>query len=407
PPALTWLELESMGGPTPANRREAEALAAEVRKCALFDAEWYARQLPKNLDPALHYVVIGERLGRRPSASFDPSYYLDRYPDIASQAVSPLMHYHAHGRREGRRIISVAESLSFPRLAAKEKPTILLISHDASRSGAPILGWNLARALSERYRIVSLIMHGGVLEADFANISAASIGPLTWDDWHPAEMRRLAERLIESYHPVYAIANSVVTHLAIPPLVAQGVPTVALVHEFAAYIRPLERMRDVYDWASHVIFPAHVVADSSFRAFRDLKTRTGLHYMSQGHSEVPSTDQSSSGPTPVDASASRIRAFGNSDAFVVLGAGSVEIRKGLDLFISAASTAKRLHPEANIHFLWIGDGYDPVNDTNYSCYLAEQIALSHLDDSLSIIPSVENLAPFYERADVFFMCSRL
>jgi hypothetical protein len=32
PPALTWLELEAMGGQPPSNRLEAEALAAEVRK---------------------------------------------------------------------------------------------------------------------------------------------------------------------------------------------------------------------------------------------------------------------------------------------------------------------------------------------------------------------------------------
>jgi Glycosyl transferases group 1/Rhamnan synthesis protein F len=79
----------------------------------------------------------------------------------------------------------------------------------------------------------------------------------------------------------------------------------------------------------------------------------------------------------------------------------------LDLFISAASIAKRLRPEADVHFLWIGDGYDPVNDTAYSCYLAEQIIVSGLEGSLTILPSVEDLNPFYDRADVFFMCSRL
>ena len=407
PPALTWLELESMGGPTPSNKLEAEALAAEVRKSDYFDANRYARQIPKELDPALHYVIVGERLGWRPSPLFDPSYYWDRYPDIASQGIPPLLHYQAHGRREGRRPISVAESLSFPRLAARGKPIVLLISHDASRTGAPILGWNLARALSDRYRIVSLIMHGGVLEADFGEVSAALVGPLTWDDWHPVEMSRLAERLIENYRPVYAIANSVITHLVVPPLVAQGVPTVALVHEFAAYIRPLERMRDVYDWASHVVFSARIVAESSFRAFPDLKTRTGLHYISQGRPQLPLAEQTLSGRTTIDVSASPVRGFAGSDAFIVLGAGTVEIRKGLDLFISAASTAKRLYPEANIHFLWIGDGYDPVTDTGYSCYLAEQIVLSDLEASLTIIPSVEDLNPFYDRADVFFMCSRL
>jgi glycosyltransferase involved in cell wall biosynthesis len=404
PPALTWLELESMGGPTPSNRLEAETLASEVRKSDYFDAKWYERNIPKGLDPALHYVVLGEQLGWRPSPSFDPSYYREKYPDIASNGISPLLHYSGHGRREGRRPTSVAEGLTFPLLGAHGKPIVLLISHDASRTGAPILGWNLARALSDRYRIVSLIMHGGILEADFAKISAAVIGPLTHHDWHLVEMSRLAERLIESYRPVYAIANSVETYSVVPPLVARGIPTVALVHEFAAYTRPLERMRNIYDWASHVVFPARIVAESSFRAFPDLKGRACLHYISQGPPQLPSVAQTSSRGAAIEVSP---HALADVDSFIVLGAGTVEIRKGQDLFISAASTVKQLHPDANVRFLWIGDGYDPVNDAGYSSYLAEQIVLSGLEGRLTMIPSVEDLNPYYDRADVFFICSRL
>ena len=194
----------------------------------------------------------------------------------------------------------------------------------------------------------------------------------------------------------------------IPPLVLKGVPVVALVHEFAAYIRPLSRMRDAFDWATHVLFPAHIVADSSFRAFQDLKTRTGLHVLPQGRADPPRREQIST--TPVAAhkgSAPRLRSPDEEDTFVILGAGSVEIRKGVDLFISAAAAARRLRPEAKFRFVWVGHGYDPINDTNYSCYLSEQIARSDLGDTLTILPPVEDLAPLYAQADVFFMSSRL
>jgi glycosyltransferase involved in cell wall biosynthesis len=406
-PALTWLELESMGGPTPSNRLEAEALAGEVRRSEYFDGEWYARNLPKGLDPALHYVVLGEQLGWRPSLSFDPSYYREKYHDIASGGTSPLLHYSAHGRREGRRGTSVVESISFPRLERRGKPIVLLILHEASRTGAPILGWNLARALSDRYRIVSLFLRGGVLEPHFAEISAAVVGPLTREDWHPAEMSRLAERLIDSYRPVYAIANSVMTYSIVPSLAMQGVPTVALIHEFAANVRPVEHMRSMYDWASHVVFPAALVAEASFRAFADLKTRSGLHCISQGQSQLPQTRPTSPRRRTLEVSTPSLPALADPDPFIVLGVGTAHIRKGLDLFISAASTVKRLRPQSNIHFLWIGDGYDPAKDTDYSCYIAEQIVQSGLEDRLTITPAVEELDPFYNRADVFFMCSRL
>ena len=192
-PALTWLELEAMGGPPPpTTRRDAQELAEQVRASTLFAAAWYGRQLPGGVDPALHYAIVGGPMGWRPSAAFDPSFYLDRYPDVAAAGVAPLRHFETTGRKEGRRPVSIADRLAFPPLVSDDRPVLLLISHDASRTGAPVLGWNLARCLNSRYRIVSLVMHGGALEPDFEAVAAASVGPMTWEDWHPAETRRVA-----------------------------------------------------------------------------------------------------------------------------------------------------------------------------------------------------------------------
>jgi glycosyltransferase involved in cell wall biosynthesis len=404
-PALTWIELSSMTGfPALTNEADAEAMARRIRNSAMFDGAWYARRLPEGLDAALHYVIVGERMGWRPSSAFDPSFYLDRYPDVAQLGLSPLWHYETSGRKEGRRPVSVADRLEFPPILKGTKPRVLLICHDASRSGAPVLGWNLARGLAEKYDIVSVIMHGGPLERNFSETCAAFVGPMTWDDWHPAEMQRVADRLVATYKPFYAIANSVETHILTPPLVALGVPAVALVHEFAAYTRPVSRMRDTFDWATHVVFPAKIVADSSFRAFQDLRTRNDLHLLPQGRATLPE----SKAIDTIDANeAPRLRSSGEEDAFVLLGAGSVEIRKGVDLFISAAAIAKRLRPDIKFRFVWIGHGFDPVNDTAYSVYLAEQIVQSNLADNFAVLQPVANLDAIYAQADAFFMCSRL
>ncbi|MHC9036724.1 hypothetical protein ACYTTR_13445, partial [Cobetia marina] len=71
-----------------------------------FDAEWYSAQYPdvalSGLSPEVHYLRVGERLGRRPCPSFDPAWYLAEYPDIAQAGVSPLLHFIAHGEGEGR-----------------------------------------------------------------------------------------------------------------------------------------------------------------------------------------------------------------------------------------------------------------------------------------------------------------
>ncbi|WP_188394029.1 rhamnan synthesis F family protein [Mesorhizobium sp. SARCC-RB16n] len=388
------------------NRAEAEALAGSLRSSALFDGAGYGRLLPAGMDPVLHYVVAGERMGWRPSAGFDPYYYLERYGDIAAAGISPLWHYEHNGRDERRQPVSLADGLIYPQLATEGAPVVLVLSHEASRTGAPVLGWNLIRHLSDRYRVVSLVLRGGELERDFEAAAAVSIGPLA-EYCHSADASRIAERIAEVYAPLYAVANSVETRVIVPHLVAMGVPTVALVHEFAAYVRPVDSMRQVYDFASHVVFPARVVAESSARFFSDMKVRAGVHVKSQGRNDPPRSREISNGSYSAEGKALGGPLDEVEGRFVVIGAGFVQIRKGVDLFIAVAAAARRLRPDLRFRFIWIGEGYDPVNDQDYSSYLAEQLVHSDLGDSLVMTPAVADLEPFYARADAFLMSSRL
>ena len=409
PPAYVWLELSALVDFSPANRREAEEVAAHLRLSPAFDAEFYARRLPAGMDPALHYAVVGEPMGWRASPLFDSAYYRERYPEVASAGFSPLLHYERHGRQEGRRAVSVVDRLEFSPLPHSEKPVVLLILHEASRTGTPMLGWNLARELATRATVVSLMMRGGELENDFIAVSASSVGPLTWEDWHPADAIRLAKRIVEEYKPLYAIANSIETQIMVPALASCGVPSVALVHEFATYTRPVAKMRNVFDWAQHVVFPAEIVAQTSYDAFANLERRPGIHIMTQGRCDPPPTAASANEPTDKrrDEFLLRLRPESDGPFFLVLGAGHVQIRKGVDLFISTAAAAKRLRPDIRFRFAWIGDGYDPEQDSGYSAYLAYQITQSDLQDSLIMLDAVSDLEPAYALADAFFLSSRL
>ena len=50
------------------------------------------------------------------------------------------------------------------------KKTILVVSHEATRTGAPILALNIVQQLSARYNVVSLILGGGELADDFRRV---------------------------------------------------------------------------------------------------------------------------------------------------------------------------------------------------------------------------------------------
>jgi hypothetical protein len=66
-----------------------------------------------------------------------------------------------------------------------------------------------------------------------------------------------------------------------------------------------------------------------------------------------------------------------------------------------------LAPKRAVRFVWIGHGYDPANDANYSSYLAEQIARSGLSETVAIVDEVTDLEPAYATAGIFFLSSRL
>jgi glycosyltransferase involved in cell wall biosynthesis len=407
PPALTWLELSILPGRrVPMNRAQAKWLADRIRASHFLDAGTYAKRLPGALDPATHYAVVGEVLGWCPSPEFDPTFYLESYEDVADSRSSPLAHYIDFGQQEGRRAIPSANRLAFPPLSDHRRPTVILIIHEASRTGAPVLGWNIAQRLAESYNVVSLLQRGGELEENFAAVSAATVGPMVWQEYRPVEIKRVAERLVAAYNPLYAIANSVETHLLVPALAKLGVPSVALVHEFAAYTRPLVKIQDVLDWATHVVFPANLVADSAYAAFTAFESRRGVHVASPGRSELP---RNSARPADTDRGkiGGSVRPHDAAGRFVVLGLGSVHFRKGVDLFLAAAAQARRLAPDLCFRFVWIGDGYDPVGDYVYSAYLAEQIARSDLADTVAMLDAVDDLEAVYASADVLFLSSRL
>ena len=77
---------------------------ALVLGSGMFAPAWYLERNPDvvGLDPLDHYLRHGGTEGRAASPSFDSSWYLKQYPDVAASGLNPLVHYLEHGRREGR-----------------------------------------------------------------------------------------------------------------------------------------------------------------------------------------------------------------------------------------------------------------------------------------------------------------
>jgi glycosyltransferase involved in cell wall biosynthesis len=392
--------------PKYATDEEAESVAAMIRNSKLFDAQQYTARLGRNneVDPALHYVLIGEQMGLMPSNGFDPMYYRDRYPDLAESPMNALAHYLSFGQAEGRRAVSVASELYLDRSRIDpRRKTILLVAHDASRSGAPILAHNLAQRNRPKYNVVALLLGGGELLPHFEETCAAVVGPNYYD---PIEMKYLIRRLSQSYGIEFAIVNSIESRVVLPSLAYSFVPTVALVHEFAAYTRPRGEMGRALDWSTEVVFSADIVASAARTEHPTLSGRP-VHVLPQGQTDVPGALPGAR-TNPTAENLDRVfRPKGAENSLVVLGCGTVQFRKGIDLFLACASAVVALSPRRPVRFVWIGHGYDPEKDPTYSCFLADQIKRAGLEGTVVMFGATSDPKAAYTLADVFFLSSRL
>lgn len=400
---------------------------------ASFDAGWYLQRYPdvaaSGMDALEHYTTAGRDEGRLPlpppataiasavvapatvpaeDAEFDPAFYLMQYPDIAAAGLDPYQHFLSHGQAEGRqgarpRLPMQAGGRPFD----ADRDTVVVVSHEASRTGAPVLSLNLVQALQRNYNVVSLLLGEGLLEQAFLQESAVLAGPMKM---HGARLRAslVVDQLLERYPARFVIANSIESRIVLEPFARRNVPTVSLVHEFAAYTRPRNAFREAVLWAERTVFSTGITLENAVNEFPELEAKA-FDILPQGRCELraEATDEAK-----LRNEDSRIHAALRpsglpADQIVILGAGFVQQRKGVDLFVKVAARVRASAIGARCRFVWIGKGYDPVHDMGYSVYLADQLHRSGLERYVTIMGETASIDAAYETSDMLLVTSRL
>ncbi|WP_169166130.1 rhamnan synthesis F family protein [Cellulomonas taurus] len=350
--------------------------------------------------------------------SLNLAYYRERYPDIAALSDADLTsHWQKFGRDEGRHGQPLLENAHFVDNGIEpSRQTVMLVLHEATRTGAPVLGWNLLRHLSPTYNVVVVLLKGGELAPVLESEAAAMVVFDGADRWEFDDSMMVAADLVARYRPLYAIANSGATYPIAPALERSGVPVVSLVHEFASSIRPAGVMADTFHTVSEVVFSAPMVSESMRREYADLTGR-GVRVIPQGPSELPAgapvppparpTRRGTDGALvdlPEQNAADLIADLG-PDTVLVLGAGTIAPRKGVEFFLQAADQARRSHPDAQVVFAWVGERVPALQW--YIEELHEQVLRTGTEDRVAFLAPVADLGPLFERADLFLLSSRL
>ncbi|WP_245498531.1 glycosyltransferase family 4 protein [Rhizobium ruizarguesonis] len=283
------------------------------------------------------------------------------------------------------------------------RKTIILCVHDGSFTGAPILGWNLVRQLSQSHNVVCVLLSGGKLAAEFVRYSVGLVIPVAGSigNANPeAFARRVIRPLREKFGADFILANSVESEIAISAAAILGIPSMALIHEFAEYTYP-PRLLKVLGSAGTIVFSSELLAKSA----RDATGMTlpNAIIVPQGKCEVPV----SGGQVHSSALDSLLNELADGSTFLCIGCGHVQMRKGVDLFIAAATQV--LARGVRAKFVWVGDGYDPGRDYFLSVWLKDQIERGGYGADIRIVPalSAEDLEKLYRRADAMFLSSRL
>lgn len=283
---------------------------------------------------------------------------------------------------------------------------VLLVSHEASYTGAPVLVHNVARVLSDRYNVTVLCIRGGDLLDALLDVSVDVVVA----GRHPepgTSISRFLKRFLSAKKLEFAVVNSIESRRALPILNEIDVTSVSLIHEFASYTRPHTAFSEVIDHADDIVFSSPLTLANAVDV-TGLEVTPNVHVFPQGKCVVPSAAEVQ---TADYSERQRLRAHlrpaGHEDDFLVIGAGHVQIRKGSDLFIEVARQALADSKGRRLRFAWIGAGYDPEHDLAYSVYLQDQLKRSGLAEELLFLPPTSEIEYAYELTDLLLLPSRL
>jgi len=293
----------------------------------------------------------------------------------------------------------------------KNKLNILFISHDASRTGAPIMLLNLLRYL-KKYQILSfnvLLNHTGPLESEFSALAPTKLFRLK-----RGIVRKLLKILKihffvqdiknkhllkcyknENFDLIYS--NTIVNGEVLNVLSKLNIPIITHVHE-------LEKIIEHYgadNWENVKKHTSYFVAASN-AVKENLVYKRGISHdiICVIHEFIPAFPE-----VLTEEHLLEIRQNLNipETAFVVCASGRCCARKGTDLFIQLANVVLNEKFKSNFFFLWVGGWPDNSRLRGKVHNLFKQY---DLQGHLLFTGEVDNPLHYYSIADLFVLVSR-
>lgn len=429
-----------------------EGWKADLSPSKHFDVEFYIEQYPdvkkSKVNPILHYLKVGESLGLQPNIDFAPAVavkpYLEQNKNNPVYVNESKLAMHVKGELNlPAELISFKSDLRL--IVDKDKPTVVVVTHEASRTGAPAIILKLAQQFKKYLdvNIISLSGYGGEIEADFK-----VLGPFyKFKNWcaphtQPENKDLMNEignvlNIINLIKPVGALINSAESRNVISHFKFRNIPTIALVHEMA-YFYPKETFKEITTNADFTIFPSQIVQDfanGNEKFNPDKITVRGQGLLKPEILEINKKEAKHN---------LRKMLHLPEDAFIVMGCGSLNKRKAPEFFIHTAihvintlrnngvlknnTTVKKIFElyeikfselstklnshskkrtsfeEKEIHFVWLGGNTKTCKEDYF--WIDQDIIMTGCETYIHFIGSKPDAEKYFAGSDVFLMTSR-
>jgi len=298
---------------------------------------------------------------------------------------------------------------------------ILFIGHDATRTGAPYVLLHLLRWLRANTSIECrlLLKTGGKLESEFAKVSQVAVlysgevkenivtkwlryygGRRDPDAKYLARFKR--ELISEGVDLIYS--NTASNGDIVASFAEVGCPIITHVHELE-YVLDFalgpEKTRLMKESTSHYIAVSERVKRNLIENHSIPENKVDLVY-----EFIPAQIVNSDHKTTVRRQIRQELGIPPED-FVVGGSGTIDWRKGHDLFIQLASLMSRLRVNRPIWFVWLGGRLDG-NMYNRTMYhqICHDVKLLGLENSVRFIGPRDDAVSYIGAFDVFVLTSR-
>ncbi len=282
-------------------------------------------------------------------------------------------------------------------------PRILFVSHEATRTGAPKIILNILRHFHEKTNAnLQTILHsGGFLAEEFGHYS--EVDCLNVPREPGEELSRRIRKLCTRHRdnpPVMAICNSMESRFIAYELHQLGIPITFLVHELPSSYEDND-YHQIYDCSERIIFPVDTVREAAHARVpvpcgKDYVVAQGLLDAEFGKS--------------IEGQAARKQIRHElglpDDAWIVLGCGTLDLRKGIDHFCGVARTMLAQNKlNRPVHFVWVGEG-DRWTHSPYH-YVMLDVEKTGGYGHVHFIGERDDVQPWFVGADTFILTSRV